>query len=139
MFRIIYILICLCASGFTYAQSPADLTGLRFEQLDKNEDASSVLQFFSNKQAVYIMSGKSLYSGRRYSDQCPCTVTVNKTAVTIRCICDDRDIYPDPIEDAYIYDNKMGKLTSTRYKYSSGSAPSPEWTMKFIVWNQLGQ
>ena len=82
------------------------------------------------------MNGVSPFSGRSFQDICPCTATVNGTNIKIKCNCEDKEVYPDPIEDNFVFDKKKKQLISTKYKYTKGSAPSPELAFKYVLWNQ---
>ncbi|NDC40095.1 MAG: hypothetical protein EBZ77_00835 [Chitinophagia bacterium] len=85
------------------SQKSINLAGLKFQQYDKG-GASTVLQFSSNTQATYIISGTSPIGGKSYRDECPCKCTVTGTSIEIVCNCADKDIYPDPIKDSFTYD-----------------------------------
>jgi hypothetical protein len=118
------------------AQSSITMNGLQFEFYDKTSGSSSVIKFTSNTQAMYIMSGVLPISGKSYRDDCPCKCTVSGNKITINCVCADREVYPDPITDAFEFDSKARTLTSTRYKYTNDSAPSSDLAWKFHVWKQ---
>ena len=77
---------------------------------------------------TYIMNGSLPISGKPYRDECPCNVKLVSGVIEIRCICADKDIYPDPIEDSFTYDEKSKILTSTRFRNAS--------TKKYINWKQ---
>lgn len=132
---LIAMAIALSISAIT-AQSSINMNGLQFELYDKTTGSSSVIKFTSNTQATYVMSGVLQFSGKSFRDECPCKCTVSNNKITINCVCDDREIYPDPITDAFEYDSKARILTSTRYKYTNDSAPTSDLAWKFHIWKQ---
>ena len=98
----------------------ADLTGKQFHQMDEMPDSDTYLKFVSSTKATYIMTGTLPISHQSYRDECPCTVTITGSKVSIRCICSDKEVYPDPIEDSFTYDSKTQTLTSTRFRSLDG-------------------
>lgn len=132
----------LCAAALTFCfsalfgQNSINLSGQQFELYDKTQGSSEAVKFISNTQATYIISGVLPLSGKSYRDECPCKCTVTGTKVTINCVCSDRDVYPDPITDAFTYDSKTQILTSTKYKYTNDSAPTADLAWKFHVWKK---
>ena len=116
--RVICFLFFLLAAVVIRAQSPT-LSGKRFV-MTENIPGETLLIFDTNGNAAYVMKGNG------YEDKCPCSCSVKGKETFIKCICQDKDIYPDPIEDSFIYNSAANTLTSTRYRTSpSGS---------FIVW-----
>jgi hypothetical protein len=132
---LIAMAITLCLPEITGQTSPS-LNGLQFELYDKTNGSSEAIKFTSNTQAMYIISGILPISGKSYRDECPCKCTVSGTKITINCICSDRDVYPDPITDSFVFDSKARILTSTKYKYTNDSAPSSDLAWKFHIWKQ---
>ncbi len=131
---IIIALAFICCTSVS-AQTSINLAGLKFEQYDKME-SSTVLHFTSNTQAMYIMTGILPISGKSYRDECPCKCTVNGTSIKIVCPCSDKEVFPDPIEDSFVFDASSKTLKSSTYNYTSGSAPEPSLSGKDIVWKQ---
>jgi hypothetical protein len=110
---ILIILSIVCFSSVN-AQINVDLSGKKFEQINKIPNSTTHLYFKSNNEAVYIMSG-SLMSGKTYRDECSCKVTIQKEEISINCLCNDREMYPDPIKDSFIYDPATNSLKSTTW------------------------
>jgi len=137
MKRIISVKLLIFFCSFVNAQTAANLSGLRFKhyQIDKNSYA--ILEFATNRQVNYIIGGVLPMSGKSYQDICPGTYSIEGNKITIRCVCADREVFPDPLEDSFIYNSKSRKLTSTRYQYTVSSAPSPDLSRKFVIWDQL--
>ena len=115
IFSVFLVTICYLGSAQT-----TGLAGKRFLQSD-NIPGETYLRFESNTRATYIMTSMG------YTDECPCSCIVSGNKISIKCVCSDKEIYPDPIEDSFTYDAAKGILTSTRYRTSSSGA--------FFVWN----
>ncbi len=116
--RAICFLIVLITTSSSHAQSPT-LSGKRFV-MTETIPGETILIFDSNGNATYVMKGNG------YEDKCPCSCYVKGKETVIKCICQDKDIYPDPIEDSFVFNDAKNVLTSTRYKTSSSGS--------FIVW-----
>jgi hypothetical protein len=56
-----------------------------------------------------------LMSGKTYIDECPCKTTVKGNNIEIICVCEDKELYPDPITDSFVYDSATNSLKSTSY------------------------
>jgi hypothetical protein len=120
-YLILLIFSIVCFSSVN-AQTNVDLSGKKFEQIDELQ-STTTLYFKSNSTASYTIV--SAISGKTYTDNCDCKVTVNSDKISINCLCDDREIYPDPIKDSFIYAPQSQTLTSTSYRSISG---------KYFVW-----
>ncbi len=112
--------VFLVAISYLSSAQTTSLAGKKFLQAD-NIPGETYLRFESNTKATFIMSSMG------YTDECPCSCTVSGNKISIKCLCADRELYPDPIEDSFTYDAAKGILTSTRYRTTSGGA--------FFVWN----
>ncbi|MFM7645551.1 MAG: hypothetical protein ACKO41_02445 [Sphingomonadales bacterium] len=137
MKRFIILLILNLTLYTVQAQSAVNLSGLRFQQLQLDKSSYAILEFTSNRQVSYVMGGVLPMSGRSYRDVCPGTYTVTEGKILIRCVCADKEVFPDPLEDSFRYDASKKVLTSTRYQYTISSAPSADLSRKYIIWNQL--
>jgi hypothetical protein len=104
------------------AQTTIDLTGKQFEQID-DIPSTTTLYFKSNTTASYVIV--STIGGKTYRDECSCKATISGNKISINCICDDKEIYPDPIKDSFVYDPQSQTLTSTSYRTVAG---------KYFVW-----
>jgi hypothetical protein len=113
-----FFLLIVSVSG----QSTFDLSGKQFEQID-DIPSTTTLYFKSNSTASYVMV--STIGGKTYRDECSCKATVSGNKISINCICDDKEIYPDPIKDSFMYDEKNQILTSTSYRTVDG---------KYFIW-----
>jgi hypothetical protein len=124
MLKNIFFSVCFCLTYFSVnAQNnqSIDLIGKQFQQLDLVENTTTSIKFISNTKAVYVIAGKLSISGRTFKDECPCSVQVNGNNISIDCSCYDKEIYPDPIRDKFVYDIKTNSLTSKVYKNRNGT------------------
>lgn len=131
------LLVMIGLKSLVVAQTSTNLVGLRFQQYQKDVNTYAILEFSSNKQVNYVMGGVLPFNGKSFRDVCPGTYTITGNKITIKCVCADKDVFPDPLEDSFIYDGKTKVLTSTRYKYTIGSAPASGMAGKFNIWTQL--
>lgn len=111
-------LISFIFIGHLYSQSTIELGGKKFHQIDKTPDSDTYLKFNSNSSGIYIMTGILPISGKIFTDECPCSVKVSGTQISINCICLDKEIYPDPIKDSFTYDLENQRLVSGSYSIS---------------------
>jgi hypothetical protein len=129
--------IVLLLSMLSFSQDLKNLPGLKFQEYNKTTGTYTRIEFGSNKQVSCVMGGVLPISNRSYREVCPGTYTITGNKITIKCVCADKDLFPDPIEDSFTYDSKTKSLISTRYKYSSGSAPTPSLVMKSVIWQPV--
>jgi hypothetical protein len=116
--KIILSLFFLFNLNVLIAQNNIDLTNLKFEKMD--EKVSEKIHFLSNSKATYIITTKSIYNSSTYIDKCPCSITIKADKISIKCECEDKEIYEKPIEDSFIYDKKNKILKSTYWKTVKG-------------------
>jgi hypothetical protein len=124
MKNLLILAIMLIKFGFANAQSEIDLSNKIFQQVDNIPNSTTELFFPSKNQVVYIIT--NVIKGKTYIDKCPGKATLNGNIVSINCNCEDKEIYPDPISDSFIYDSKSKTLTSKSYKSTDGF---------YFVWN----
>lgn len=116
------MLLCF---GISNAQNNVDLTGKTFQQVNKIPDNKTELVFTSKTQVSYVIT--NIISGKTYIDKCNGTATLNGNKIAINCFCEDKEIYPDPIKDSFVYDPNGKKLTSTSFRSLDGV---------YHIWNQ---
>ena len=114
----------LLTFGIATAQSNLDLTGKTFLMVDKIPNSNTELYFISKIQVVYIIT--NIINGKTYIDKCPGKATYSDNKISIKCFCDDKELYPEPFIDSFIYDSSSEKLTSKSYRSTAGV---------YIVWN----
>jgi hypothetical protein len=103
----------VCIISFLKAQN-TDFSGKKFEQIDEIPNSTTHLYFKSNTESVFVMTNV-LMSGKTYIDECPCKTTVKGNNIEISCVCEDKELYPDPITDSFVYDSATNSLKSTSY------------------------
>jgi hypothetical protein len=126
--NLVAIVITLSVTTISQAQANPKLAGKQFYQVYMHQPGKmeAHLRFDSENKATYIMNGTLTISGAKFRDECPCTVKMVSGNISIKCICSDKEIYPDPIEDSFTYNDKTKVLTSTRYKDNKAK--------EFITW-----
>jgi hypothetical protein len=100
------------------AQNNLDLTGKTFQQVDKIPNSTTELYFVSKTQVDYIIT--NVINGKTYVDRCQGNANIKGTKISINCSCDDKDIYPEPIVDGFIYNSKSKTLTSISNRSTDG-------------------
>jgi hypothetical protein len=126
MKKIVAILFIVMMSNYSIAQKFTNLNGKIFRQIDQIPNSTTDLMFISNTEVVYIIT--NVFNGKTYVDECPGKSTFINNKVNINCICKDKEIYPDPIKDSFIYNPKSLTLNSTIYKSVDGK--DFVWEMK---------
>jgi hypothetical protein len=126
MKKILIIATIILSFGITNAQNATNLIGKSFEQIDNIPNSTTTLFFKSNTIVIYVIT--NIINGKTIIDECPgkCTIIGNK--ISIKCSCSDKEIYPDPITDNFIYDTKYQTLTSSSYRSRDG---------KFLLWKLI--
>ena len=115
MKKVILISSTLFLTTISFCQSKLNLSGQTFEKEKKNGTSSVKIEFKSNNVANYIMSG-TLYNGSAFRDVCPCSYSITGPTIKIKCICSDKEIYPDPIEHRFNYNNNTKNLEDQDYE-----------------------
>ena len=113
----------LIISGYAIAQKSNNLNGKIFRLIDQIPNSTTDLKFISNTQVVLIITND--INGKIYIDECPGKSTFINNKVTINCVCNDKELYPDPEKDSFIYNPKSQTLTSTISRSVDG---------KYFVW-----
>lgn len=93
-----------------------------------DEKVSEKIHFLSNSKAMYIITTKSIYNSSAYIDKCLCSITIKANKISIKCECEDKEIYEKPMEDSFIYDEKNKILKYTYWKSLKGEP---------IVWKPI--
>lgn len=138
MKKIIVTLLFFMASFYAgRTQTGIKLFGMNFQQKSKNSDSYTQIHFVSDKQVNYVMGGVLPISGRAYKETCEGTYTIIGNKINIRCQCADKEMYPDPIEDNFIFDSRTKSIKSSRFRYTSGSAPSSDLIGKYVEWQYI--
>jgi hypothetical protein len=100
------------------AQTELDFTGKTFQQVEKIPNSTTELHFTSKNQVTYIIT--NIINGKTYIDKCNGKATLSGNKISVKCICDDKELYPDPISDSFVYNATSKTLTSTSYRSTDG-------------------
>lgn len=110
MKKLLYFTIFLSLFNVN-AQQKVNLTGKTFSYTDPRTLGVEKYSFLSNSKATLLMI--SSYNGQTFRDVGNCQSSVEGNRVKINCICEDRDTFPDPLKEIFIYDAKTGNLSTT--------------------------
>jgi len=124
MKRLLLTSVMILVFGFVNAQSDLDLTNKKFQQVDKIPNSTTEILFTSKNQVVYIIT--NVINGKTYIDKCPGKAALSGNKISINCNCEDKELYPEPITDSFIYDSTSKTLTSKSYRSIDGA---------YFVWN----
>lgn len=108
---LIITVIALLTYNFTYAQVSFKLTGKTFEYINNETNSKEQYAFISNTEAQLIMLSE--FNGKSYKDVCLCKCSVEGNKVKVSCNCEDKEIYPEPLKETFIYDKSKNTLTTT--------------------------
>jgi hypothetical protein len=126
MKKIVTVLIILIISYHTIAQKSNNLNGEIFRQVDKIPNSTTDLKFISKGYVLYLIT--NVINGKTYIDECPGKYTFVKNKLMINCLCNDKELYPEPIKESFIYDSKSQILTSTNSRSVDG---------KYFIWERV--
>lgn len=126
MKNLLFVILALFIVQNSKAQNPPDLTNKTFILQEKIPNSTTELLFLSKTKVNYIIT--NLINGKTFIDKCPGTATYVGSKISIKCLCEDKDLYPDPIEDTFIYDSKYSILKSTQSRTIDGLYF--EWKLK---------
>lgn len=95
------------------AQNSLNLIGKTFEYTDKYTNAKTQYTFLSNNKVKLVMLAES--NSKQFKDICFCQSSIEGNRIKTNCICEDKEIFPDPLKETFIYDPKTNTLTTTIY------------------------
>jgi hypothetical protein len=95
------------------AQNSLNLIGKTFEYTDKYTNAKTQYTFLSNNKVKLVMLTES--NSKQFKDICFCQSSIEGNRIKANCICEDKEIFPDPLKETFIYDPKTNTLTTTIY------------------------
>lgn len=113
MKHLILTAIALLTFNFTFAQDAFNLAGKTFEYFNNETNSKEQYAFISNTEAKLILLSE--FNGQSYKDVCSCKSSVDGNIVKISCNCEDKEIYPEPLKEIFIYDKSKNILTTTIY------------------------
>ncbi len=111
MKNLIVTAIALLTYNFSHAQDSFILTGKTFEYINNESNTKEQYAFTSNTEAKLTML--SDFNGQSYKDVCLCKFALEGDKVKISCNCEDKEIYPEPLKETFIYDKSKNTLTTT--------------------------
>ena len=103
--------IALLTSNFSFAQDAFNLAGKTFEYFNNEAKSREQYAFISNTEAKLILLSE--FNGQSYKDVCLCKITVDGNSVKTSCTCEDKEIYPEPLKETFLYDKSKNILTTT--------------------------
>jgi hypothetical protein len=56
---------------------------------------------------------QSEFNGKIMQDVCYGSVILESNKIKVSCMCDDKEIYPDPLKEVFIFDAASYTLTTT--------------------------
>jgi hypothetical protein len=115
MKKLLLIATMLFTFGAVNAQTELDLTNKTFLNEDDYNGTSRELFFNSKNQVTYIITTE--INGKTYIDKCPGKATISGNEISIIYNCADKEIYPDPIKESFVYDSKTKTFKSTSYRF----------------------
>jgi hypothetical protein len=98
-------------TNFAIGQNTLNLTGKTFEYIDKLTGSKESYTFLSNAKIKLVMLSE--FNGKYMQDVCFGTVVFESNKIKVSCICDDKEIYPDPLKEVFIFDAVSNSLTTT--------------------------
>ena len=88
--------------SFASAQNSTSLVGKTFELTDKLTNDRVQYSFLSNKKVNLIMFSE--INGKHFQDKCSGLYTIEGNKIKVNCNCEDKEIYPNPLKETFIYD-----------------------------------
>ena len=111
MKHLILTAIALLTFNLSFAQDAFNLAGKTFEYFNNETNSKEQYAFISNAEAKLILLSE--FNGQSYKDVCSCKSSVEGNIVKISCNCEDKEIYPEPLKETFIYDKSKNILTTT--------------------------
>mgnify|MGYP000034985008 FL=1 len=98
-------------TNLAIGQTNLNLTGKTFEYIDKATGGKEAYTFLSNTKVKLVMLSE--FNGKIIQDVCFGSVVFELNKIKVSCICDDKEIYPDPLKEAFVFDAASNSLTTT--------------------------
>ncbi len=98
-------------TNLSIGQNTLNLTGKTFEYIDKLTGSKESYTFLSNAKIKLVMLSE--FNGKVMQDVCFGNVVFESNKIKVSCICDDKEIYPDPLKEVFIFDAVSNSLTTT--------------------------
>ncbi len=104
-------LLFMFFTNLSIGQNTLNLTGKTFEYIDKLTGSKESYTFLSNAKIKLVMLSE--FNGKVMQDVCFGNVVFESNKIKVSCICDDKEIYPDPLKEVFIFDAVSNSLTTT--------------------------
>lgn len=98
-------------TNLAIGQTSFNLTGKTFEYIDRLTGGKEAYTFLSSTKIKLVMLSE--FNGKVLQDVCFGTVVMESNKIKVSCICDDKEIYPDPLKEVFIFDSAANLLTTT--------------------------
>lgn len=114
------VLLFIFLTNLAIGQTGINLTGKTYEYIDKLTGSKEAYTFLSNNKIKLVMLSE--FNGKYMQDVCFGTVVFESNKIKVSCICDDKEIYPDPLKETFIFDTATSSLITTIH-YDQSSRP----------------
>ncbi len=114
------VLLFMFLTNLAIGQTGINLTGKTYEYIDKLTGSKEAYTFLSNNKIKLVMLSE--FNGKYMQDVCFGTVVFESNKIKVSCICDDKEIYPDPLKETFIFDTATNSLITTIH-YDQSSRP----------------
>lgn len=88
-----------------------NLVGKTFTYFDRITGSSESYTFIDNKKLKWV--GKTEFGGKQYQDICYGTYSIEANKIRVIYACDDKEVYPDPHKEVFIFSSLNNTLTTT--------------------------
>lgn len=117
---LVVALVLMINSHLTFSQKGSSLISKTFEYVDRSANNVEQYSFLSETKVRLVM--KSVVNGDFFEDVCVCQYTIDGNKINVNCICEDKEIYPNPLKETFIY-NRGKNTLSTTIHYDKNKQP----------------
>ena len=104
-------LLFMVFTNLAIGQTDFNLIGKTYEYIDKLTGSKEAYTFLSSTKIKLVMLSE--FNGKIMQDVCFGTVVFESNKIKVSCICDDKEIYPDPLKEVFIFNAATNSLTTT--------------------------
>ena len=104
-------LLFMYFTNLAIGQTGFNLTGKTYAYVDKLTGGKEAYTFLSSTKIKLVMLSE--FNGKIMQDVCFGTVVFESNKIKVSCICDDKEIYPDPLKEVFIFNAATNSLTTT--------------------------
>lgn len=98
-------------ANLAIGQTNLNLTGKTYEYIDKLTGSKEAYTFISSTKVKLVMLSE--FNGKIMQDVCLGNVVFESNKIKVSCICTDKEIYPEPLKEAFIFDTATNSLITT--------------------------